>query len=64
MRKPRFEIHYPKNPDKKHFSIAICGRQIAEKGHAVPMRVYPNNNFSFVLNGCGTFHSDFDSLML
>lgn len=57
--KPQIEVYFPTNPNEAHFSIAMCGKQIAEKGHAVPPRVYPNHNFSFILKGCGTFHSRF-----
>lgn len=57
--KPQIQVYFPINPNTTQISISMCGRQIAEKGHAVPPRVYPNHNFTFVLKGCGDFHSEY-----
>ncbi len=64
MRKPHLDVFFPKNRDARYFSISVCGRQVAEKGHALPPRVYPSHNFSFILNGCGTFHSKYGDYRL
>ena len=57
--KPILEYYFPGNPKRTDFAVPLCGKRIAEKGYAVPPRVYPNHNFSFILKGCGTFRSDF-----
>ncbi|MBQ0102539.1 MAG: helix-turn-helix domain-containing protein [Firmicutes bacterium] len=55
--KPQKKVFFPINADKERVTIAMCGRQISEKGQAVPPRVYPIHNLTFVVKGSGVFHS-------